>query len=173
MVKKIFWLLFSITIGNLTIAQLFKTNQTLNLPKTLNLISLDVGKIERCNYVVDSICPTIIIFWLSSSNESIKMLDVIDENYSKWIKNNEFRVIAISNDKLNSRNVCRAIVEKHKWKFEFFFDDKNELKDAILGDWQGIPQLFIVDNKAKVLLHHYGYNADDENKIIEVIKKKK
>ena len=170
--KRIIVFAFLLTVLNSSIyAQLFKTNQTIKIPNSKTLISFDDGRMENCKYVIDSICPTILIFWLSSNDESLKYLDVLNSKIAEWKKQVEFRAIAISNDKKNYKINARSIAEKNKYKFDFFFDDEDELKKVVLADWQGIPQVFVFDNKSKVLLHVYGCDVDDPTKIIDVIKK--
>ena len=80
------------------------------------------------------------------------------------------KIIVVSDDRPKSYETAKLIARKNEWEFDMYFDKDYKLRNSLLNNWYGVPQVMILDKNKKIELHKFGYRQGDENKIIDKLR---
>ncbi|HKU27819.1 MAG TPA: redoxin domain-containing protein [Candidatus Sulfotelmatobacter sp.] len=107
--------------------------------------------------------------WCAPCREEMPSIESL---YKKFKGNNDFVVLAVSQD-TDGSNV-RPFVEQNHLQFTVLLDPRNEVGE--LYDVNGIPETFIIGRDGRIVAHHVGpydwSNADIREALQELIKSK-
>jgi cytochrome c biogenesis protein CcmG, thiol:disulfide interchange protein DsbE len=142
-----------------------------NLPNSQTLFSVKDSSHVNCVNLLAHKKITIIAFWLSSCPPCIRELNAFNKKLTEWQKKYNFEFFAISNDKIANRAKAINLWKTNNWKFNILFDEKNILRNTLLGDCQGVPQLIIINENNKIILHKFGFRPNDETLIPQYLTK--
>lgn len=118
--------------------------------------------------------PLVLFFWMTTCGPCRQELEVIKGVYADWQKETDFRILAISLDfpQLYPNFVER--VKKEGWPFEALFDVNREFPYVMpYGGLNGLPQVFVLNEKGEPTYHHRRYIEGDEKELFKAIKKVK
>jgi len=132
-------------------------------PHVANLVTLDKKTVSSRTFTNNG-KPIIITFWLSTCKPCIKEQNAINRKLNQWRQEIGVRMIAVTYDPLEKLEIVKKIVQQNGWQHEVYLDKTKRFRNKMLGNWFGVPQLFIFDKDMNVVLHNYGYkNGDIEN----------
>ena len=115
--------------------------------------------------------PIVLVFWLTTCGPCLVEMSAYKAKYEDWKKEADFRIIAISTDfPQNAENYVKR-TKQAEWPFESYHDYQRNFGMVMPGELNGLPQVFIVDNKGTILYHHRRYMPGDENELFAEIKK--
>jgi cytochrome c biogenesis protein CcmG, thiol:disulfide interchange protein DsbE len=118
--------------------------------------------------------PLVLFFWMTTCGPCRQELEAIKANYADWKKESDFRMIAISLDFPDYYPKFIERVKKEGWQFEALFDVKREFPYVMPnGGLNGLPQVFVMNEKGEPTYHHRRYIPGDEKELFEAIKKVK
>jgi len=172
MKSKLVTILFFVISITGAFGQKSKVGNYVNLPNSKTLFSVKDSVYINCTSLLERKTSTIIVFWLSTCVPCARELNAINKRIAEWQKDYCFEIFVVSNDKYSNRDNAIALWKKNGWKFNILFDDKNVLKNNLLGDWQGVPQLIIIDENHKIIYHKFGYRQNDEDYINQYLTKR-
>jgi len=169
--KKIIFICFLITFSNFY-GQKSRMGETPTFSSKINLVSFNNPTSNGLNN--DSILkynkPIAIFFWLSTCGPCIKELNAVKGmNIFNEIKG-KAKIIVVSDDRPKSYGTAKLIAKKNEWEFDMYFDIDYKLRNSLLNNWYGVPQVMILDKDKKIVLHKFGYRKGDENKIIDKLR---
>ena len=150
-------------------AQNTNTNKIAPFPHSVDLVTLDNKTINSSSFVNYG-NPVIITFWLTTCGPCKKEQNDINKKLEKWQNEMGVRVIAISTDPIEKLDVILRIVKQNNWRHEIYLDKRKRLRNKMLGNWFGVPQLFIFDKDMNIVLHNFGYKKGDIEKIEKILK---
>jgi len=151
-------------------AQNIDKKRAVPFPHSVDLISLD-KKIINSNTFTNNGKPIIITFWLTTCKPCIKEQTAINSRLNKWRIETGVRVIAISFDTIKKLEIVQKIAKQYNWKHEIYIDKRKLLRKKMLGNWFGVPQLFVFDKNMNIVQHNYGYKKEDIKRIETLLKK--
>ena len=154
--KKLFFLIGLLLVGTIVYSQI-EINQSVPFMelKTLN------GEIINTASVNEQGQPVIMVFWASWSEPSIKLLDEIQEQYSKYYYGLGIKVIAISVDDSRSIHKIPKIIRSHGWTFDILLDTKSVFKNAMKVGSN--PVTFLINKNGTIVSSHSGYYSGEIN----------
>jgi cytochrome c biogenesis protein CcmG, thiol:disulfide interchange protein DsbE len=118
--------------------------------------------------------PLVLFFWMTTCGPCRQELETIKAQYADWKKETDFRMIAISLDFPEYYNKFIERVKLEGWQFEALFDLKREFPAVMpYGGLNGLPQVFVLNDKGEPTYHHRRYIPGDEKELFEAIKKLK
>ena len=114
--------------------------------------------------------PLVLVFWLTTCGPCLQELSAYKSKYDDWKKEADFRMIAISTDfPQNAENVVKR-TKQSEWQFESYHDYIREFGMVMPGELNGLPQIFILDEKGNIVYHHKRYIPGDEDELFAKIK---
>lgn len=120
--------------------------------------------------IADGRTPAVISFWSVTCKPCIQELDAINEALEEWLKETEFRVVAVSTDDTRFNAKAKALTESHGWgDFTLLFDINSDFKRAMNVVYT--PQLYIIDAEGRIVYSHTGYTPGGEDIILEELLK--
>jgi cytochrome c biogenesis protein CcmG, thiol:disulfide interchange protein DsbE len=118
--------------------------------------------------------PLVLFFWMTTCGPCRQELEAIKANYADWKKDSDFKMIAISLDFPDYYPKFLERVKKEGWQFEALFDVNREFPYVMPnGGLNGLPQVFVMNEKGETTYHHRRYVPGDEKELFEAIKKVK
>lgn len=118
--------------------------------------------------------PLVLFFWMTTCGPCRQELETIKASYADWKKETDFRMIAISLDFPDLYPNFVSRVKKEGWQFEALFDLKREFPYVMpYGGLNGLPQVFVMNEKGETTYHHRRFIPGDEKELFEAIKKVK
>jgi cytochrome c biogenesis protein CcmG, thiol:disulfide interchange protein DsbE len=118
--------------------------------------------------------PLVLFFWMTTCGPCRQELEAIKANYADWKKESDFKMIAISLDFPDYYPKFVERVKKEGWQFEALFDLKREFPYVMPnGGLNGLPQVFVMNEKGETTYHHRRYIPGDEKELFDAIKKLK
>ena len=109
----------------------------------------------------------VISLWATWCVPCINELDAIQENYSDWQEETNFKLVAISIDNARTSSRVKPLVNGKEWDYEILLDTNQDFKRAINANT--IPHVLIVKNN-KILYSHSGYTPGSEIELYEKVK---
>ncbi len=153
-------------------AQKSRVGETPKFSSKINLVSFD----NSTNEVLTSTSlneykkPIAIFFWVSTCGPCIKELNAVKKlNVLGEIKD-KAKIMVVSTDNPKNHNAARSIAKKYSWEYEMYFDKGYALRNNLLNQWYGVPQVMIFNKDKKIVLHKFGYYKGSEKKIVNKIK---
>ena len=117
--------------------------------------------------------PLVLLFWLTTCGPCRHELAVINENYAAWKKEKDFRFIAISMDWKENFTQFTERVRISEWQFEALNDIQHEFLYVMPGGLNGLPQVFVLNDKGNITYQHRRFILGDEVELFEAIKNSK
>jgi cytochrome c biogenesis protein CcmG, thiol:disulfide interchange protein DsbE len=118
--------------------------------------------------------PLVLFFWMTTCGPCRQELEAIKANFADWKKETDFKMIAISLDFPEYYPKFVERVKKEGWQFEALFDMKREFPYVMpYGGLNGLPQVFVMNEKGETTYHHRRYVPGDEKELFDSIKKLK
>ena len=118
--------------------------------------------------------PLVLFFWMTTCGPCRQELEAIKTVYADWKKETDFKMIAISLDFPDYYPKFLERVKKEGWQFEALFDVKREFPYVMpYGGLNGLPQVFVMNEKGETTYHHRRYVPGDEKELFDAIKKLK
>ena len=130
-------------------------------------------------YSSESVLPTkkkplVLFFWMTTCGPCREELNTIKAAYGNWTKEADFRMLAISLDFPTFYPNFVERVKKEGWPFQALFDVNREFPYVMpYGGLNGLPQVFVLDEKGETTYHHRRFIPGDEKELFEAIKKVK
>lgn len=109
----------------------------------------------------------VISLWATWCVPCINELDAIQENYSDWQEETNFKLIAISIDNSRTSSRVKPLVNGKEWDYEILLDTNQDFKRAVNANT--IPFVLIVKNN-KIVYSHSGYTPGSEINLYEKVK---
>ncbi len=157
-------------ISSVICAQKSRLGETAKFSAKANLVSFNNSGNLNYDSLLKIDKPMAIFFWLSTCGPCIKELNAIHKmNGFKEIKSH-VKIIVVSDDKPSNYKKATNIAKLNQWEFELFFDKNYRLRNSLLNNWYGVPQIMILDKDKKIVLHKFGYRQGDEHKIVNKLK---
>ena len=154
-------------------AQNSKAGDSVILSDTKTLFSVNENNyVSARNILPKEDAVSVVVFWQSTCAPCIREFKTINKKLSEWQKVYNFKIYAVSTDRVQNFPKAIAIWKENQWDIPLFIDKNNVLKKALLGDWHGVPQLFIIKEQ-KIIYHKLGYQQGDENIITTFLPKKR
>lgn len=118
--------------------------------------------------------PLVLLFWMTTCGPCRLELDAIKTQFETWQKEMDFRILAVSMDFPDRYPNYVERVKKENWPFETVFDVHRQFCDVMPnGGLNGLPQLFVMNEKGEILYYHRRYIQGDEAELFAVLKKLK
>lgn len=106
-------------------------------------------------------------FWATWCVPCINELDAINDNYSKWSKELNMEVVAISIDDARTQKRVKPLLNGKKWPYTVLMDNNQDLKRAL--SVANVPYTVVVKNK-KIVYIHNGYSQGAEKELYNKLK---
>jgi cytochrome c biogenesis protein CcmG, thiol:disulfide interchange protein DsbE len=114
--------------------------------------------------------PLVLVFWLTTCGPCLLELSTYKSKYDDWKKEADFRMIAISTDfPQNAENYVKR-TKQSEWQFESYHDYQRVFGMVMPGELNGLPQVFILDEKGNITYHHRRFVPGDEDELFAKIK---
>jgi peroxiredoxin len=113
---------------------------------------------------------TVLLFWVTTCGPCRAELGAISKKYNDWKKQVDFDFYAISNDFPFNTEQFNTRVKQSNWPFPAYLDFNREFRFVMDGGLNGLPQLFVLDKKGKVIYHSRKFWYGDEDKLFEALK---
>ena len=114
--------------------------------------------------------PLVLVFWLTTCGPCLLELSTYKEKFDSWQKEVDFRMLAISTDfPQNAENYVKR-TKSSEWQFESYHDYQRQFGMVMPGELNGLPQVFILDNKGNITYHHRRFTPGDELELFAKIK---
>lgn len=95
-------------------------------------------------------------------------MDTIDKMYSKWQKDYDMELVAVTVDNARALPKVSDMVKQKGWNYVILSDAKQELQKAL--KFQTVPQTFLINKKGEIVYAHSGYKSGDEHELENKIK---
>lgn len=116
--------------------------------------------------------PLVLLFWMTTCGPCRQELNAIKANLENWRKEADFRILAVSMDFPTYYPNYIERVKKENWDFETVYDVHRQFCDVMPnGGLNGLPQLFIINEKGEIKYWHHRYLPGDEAELFSEIKK--
>ena len=112
---------------------------------------------------------TVLLFWITTCGPCRMELKAISGKYEQWKKQLNFDFYAISTDFSDRQSDFQTRVNESNWQFPAYMDINREFRLLMDGGLNGLPQLFVVNNKGEVLYHTRKYRPGDEDALFNLI----
>lgn len=113
---------------------------------------------------------TVLLFWMTTCGPCRMELNAISKKFEQWKKKVDFDFYAISTDFPNREEQFCNRVKESNWPFPAYFDFNREFRYVMPGELNGLPQLFVLNKKGKIVYHTRRYLFGDEDKLFEALK---
>ena len=138
-----------------------KINKT--FPYDIDLKNADGQVVNSSKLFKKNKRATVLLFWMTTCGPCRMELNAISSKFETWKKKTDFDFYAISID--------FSRVKESKWPFPAYMDIHREFRSVMPGELNGLPQLFVLDQKGSVLYHTRRYMPGDEDKLFEALQK--
>ena len=139
---------------------LFPFDVALRRPDSTDLVSSQIMKKGRV---------TVISFWLTTCYPCMIEFQEYAKNWETWKKEADFDFVAISTD--FPKNWPAFVAKKSAWPWPIVLDFNREFGSFLPGRLNGLPQVFLYDQKGELVYHHRKFSMGDEKLLFEEIKK--
>jgi peroxiredoxin len=113
---------------------------------------------------------TVLLFWMTTCGPCRMELNAISSKFNQWKKKVDFDFYAISTDFPDRVEQFNNRVKESNWPFPAYFDFNREFRFVMPGELNGLPQLFVLDKKGKIVYHTRRYLFGDEDKLFDALK---
>ncbi len=113
---------------------------------------------------------TVLLFWMTTCGPCRMELNAISGKFDHWKKEVDFDFFAVSMDFPYNYYKFTERVKKSNWPFPSFIDVNREFRYAMEGGLNGLPQLFVLNKKGKIIYHTRRYMPGDEDKLFQALK---
>lgn len=178
---RIFILILGITLSSQLIAQsnarmITETSRPADkinkiFPFDIDLKDADGKIINSSKLFKKTKKPTVLLFWMTTCGPCRMELNAISQKFTNWKKSTDFNFYAISTDFSDRTEQFNQRVKESNWPFQAYFDFNREFRNVMPGELNGLPQLFVLNEKGEVLYHTRRYMPGDEDKLYEALKK--
>ncbi|MBR2948131.1 MAG: TlpA family protein disulfide reductase [Bacteroidales bacterium] len=128
------------------------------------------GNVVNIQSVLDEGVPVVISFWYTTCKPCLQELGAINDVYSDWQDEAEFKFIAVSTDDSRSSSKVAPMVRGRGWSdFTFYLDVNGDLKRAMNVQTQ--PTVILLDRNGEIVYTHIGYTPGNEEELFEEILK--
>ena len=118
--------------------------------------------------------PLVLLFWMTTCGPCRLELDAIKTQFDTWQKEVDFRILAVSMDFPDRYPNYIERVKKENWPFETVFDVHRQFCDVMPnGGLNGLPQLFVMNEKGEIVYYHRRYVQGDEAELFAALQKLK
>lgn len=137
----------------------------------IQLVSFDGSQVLYKKDVLEIEKPLAVIFWLSTCKPCIKELNALNRLPDLVSVKDKATILVISDDSPQNYPAARAIAQKYNWNFELYFDKGYAVRNSLLLNWFGVPQVQVLDKNKKIVLHKFGYSRGNEKEILNTLKR--
>ncbi len=148
-----------------------RSNLIKTFPYNIDLRDKDGKVVNTANLFKKSKEPIVVLFWLTTCSPCKLELKIISEKFLAWQKEKKFKLYAISIDFPNREEVFVSRVKEANWPFTAYYDFRREFSQVMPGELNGLPQVFVIDKKGKIVYHHRRFIPGDEVALFEAVKK--
>lgn len=134
---------------------------------SVQLNTLKGEPIDSRTLLNDSV-PVVISFWSTICKPCIEELNAFTDQWTKWHKEVNFKIVAVSTDDTRSVARVHTFAAAREWPFTVLLDKNQDFKRAL--NVNAIPQLYIIDPGGKIVYSRIGYTPGSEKKVLEVLK---
>lgn len=128
------------------------------------------GESYNIRNILDDDMPVILSFWYTTCKPCLQELGTLNDLYSEWIEEAEFKVVAVAIDDARSCSKVAPMVNGRGWMdFMFLLDENGDLKRAM--NVQAPPVIFLLDKNGDIVYTHIGYTPGNEEELFEQILK--
>lgn len=114
--------------------------------------------------------PTVLAFWLTTCGPCQMELAAYAKQYADWQKEMDFQLFAISTDfRKNFRRIA-VRAQEGGWPFPVWWDADRVFMNYLPGGLNGLPQVFLFDQKGKLVWHHRRYAPGQEALLLEQLR---
>jgi peroxiredoxin len=106
-------------------------------------------------------------FWATWCAPCLNELDAIKEHYSKWTKELNMEVIAVSIDDTRTQKRVKPLLNGKNWPYNILLDTNQDLKRAL--SIVNVPYTIVVKNQ-KIVYIHNGYSQGAELELFNKLK---
>jgi len=126
--------------------------------KTVNI--QDYGKTGK---------TTILFFWETYCNPSIKGLDNILDVYEDWQKKYNCNLVGINMDDYRNRTKIKPLVNGKGWPYTFLIDENKDLSRAL--NISSCPYVLLLNQEGQIIYRHIGFAEGFETELEVQMKK--
>lgn len=112
---------------------------------------------------------TVMAFWLTTCYPCMIEFQEYTKNWEAWKKEADFDFVAISTD--FPKNWKAFVGKKGAWPWPIVLDYNREFSSFLKGGLNGLPQVFLYDQKGQLAYHHRKFSMGDDKLLFEEIKK--
>ncbi len=139
-------------------------------PYDIDLIDKNGIKKKSSDLLSKNSKMTVILFWVTTCGPCRMELNAISKKYNQWKKEIDFDFFAISTDFSDRVDQFKFRVTESNWPFPAYMDINREFRLVMEGGLNGLPQLFVLNNKGEVLYHTRKYRPGDEDNLYHFLK---
>lgn len=127
--------------------------------QNLQVLDINDNKFEiKSN--INSNKKIILITWAYWNQHSVRLLNNLQKEYSKWQKETGVKIIALNFDDSRTISKAKEFITKYGWTFDFFFDaNLKELQIKYNTKFSTTPDIIVVNEKGIIISHRKG-NTD-------------
>lgn len=165
-------ILYFLILSSTIFGQKSRVGETPKFSSKINLVSFNNSStnVLTSERLMEYKKPIAIFFWASTCPPCIKELNAIKKtNVLKEIED-KAKIIVVSTDNPKNYGAAKSITKQYGWEFAMYFDKGYALRNNLLNNWFGIPQVIVFDKDKKIVLHKFGYYKGNEEKIVSKIK---
>ena len=131
-----------------------------SLPDSIIMETSNGEKINLKEYIADSGKITVIFFWATWNESSIKGLDNIDALYLDWQEEYDVNVIAVNVDHKREKVKVKQFIPTKDWEFDFLYCSNLQPFEAL--GYLTAPYTILLDSEGNIIYTHSGYTEGDE-----------
>lgn len=109
--------------------------------------------------------PIVVDFWGAFCKPCIIKFIAYNKVYAKWQEDTGVKIIIVSIDHPQMKDMTKKILAEYQWPFETYFDSNQELMKQ-LADGNSVPRTFVFDKDFDLVYSRTGATiiASDESK---------
>ncbi len=112
---------------------------------------------------------TVMAFWLTTCYPCRIEFQEYMKNWEAWKKEADFDFVAVSTDFPKNWPAFKKRAPEYPWPV--VLDYNREFGTFLKGGLNGLPQVFLYDQKGELVYHHRKYSMGDEKLLFDEIKK--
>ncbi len=115
--------------------------------------------------------PTVVLFWMTTCGPCKREIKALSQKVPQWKTEMDFDIVLVSRDFPKNHSRVWELKNQGTWPFETFIDKERVFGEDMPGALNGLPQLFLYNEKGDIIYNTRKYRPGDEDKLYNELKK--